>query len=177
MDVAGDSPLKGQRFTVISVLAHVGRGAHNDVVIVEESVSDSHAKLQRREGVWYVTDVGSTNGTYLGGRRISAEERLAQDADLRFGAVPVVFRAYETEHHTEPRGGTRQMSVDAIKRPPLAAAPASATPAPAAPVAHARPRPAPPPSTPAPRSGVRWWTWAAVLAAIAAAAAFAIRMR
>jgi pSer/pThr/pTyr-binding forkhead associated (FHA) protein len=165
LEVVGTSPMKGQTFSVISVLANVGRGPHNDIVIVEESVSDSHAKLQRRDGVWYVTDLGSTNGTYIGGRRISAEERLPTDADLRFGGVPLVFHATVVEHVTEPKVGTRMIQVEEIKR---------ASPAPAAP----RPRPAaPPPPVPAPKSaGVPWWAWAAAAAVVGGAAFFALRM-
>src|SRR5579862_1828043 len=111
LEVVGSSPMKGQTFSVISVLANVGRGPHNDIVIVEESVSDSHAKLQRRDGVWFVTDLGSTNGTYIGGRRIAAEEKLPTDADIRFGGVPLVFRAQVVEHVTEPKVGTRMLNI------------------------------------------------------------------
>jgi len=169
LEVVGTSPMKGQTFSIASVLAHVGRGPHNDIVIVEESVSDSHAKLQRREGMWYVTDLGSTNGTYIGGRRIAAEEKLATDADIRFGGVPLVFRALVTEHVTEPKGGTRQLNVDAIKR---------AAPPPAAPVAAPapRPRPAAPPPV-AKRAGVPWWAWLVVIIVVGGAAFFAMRMR
>jgi pSer/pThr/pTyr-binding forkhead associated (FHA) protein len=159
--------MKGQTFSIVSVLAHVGRGPHNDIVIVEESVSDSHAKLQRREGTWYVTDLGSTNGTYIGGRRIAAEEKLATDADIRFGGVPLVFRSLVTEHVTEPKGGTRQLSIDAVKRA-----------APAAPVAAPAPRPRPAAPPPAPkRAGVPWWAWLVVIIVVGGAAFFAMRMR
>jgi pSer/pThr/pTyr-binding forkhead associated (FHA) protein len=169
LEVVGTSPLKGQTFSIVSVLAHVGRGPHNDIVIVEESVSDSHAKLQRREGMWYVTDLGSTNGTYIGGRRIAAEEKLATDADIRFGGVPFVFRALVTEHVTEPKGGTRQLNVDAIKRAAPPPAPVAAAPAP-------RPRPAAPPPA-AKRAGVPWWAWLVVIVVVGGAAFFAMRMR
>jgi pSer/pThr/pTyr-binding forkhead associated (FHA) protein len=162
LEVVGTSPMKGQTFSVVSVLANLGRGPHNDIVIVEESVSDSHAKLQRRDGVWYVTDLGSTNGTYIGGRRIAAEEKLPTDADIRFGGVSLVFRAQIVEHVTEPKVGTRMLNVEEVKR---AAAP---PPAP-------RQRPAPPPPPPK-RAGVPWWAWVAVLVIIGAAAFFAVRV-
>src|SRR5581483_5295119 len=167
LEVVGTSPMKGQTFSVISVLANIGRGPHNDIVIVEESVSDSHAKLQRRDGVWYLTDLGSTNGTYIGGRRISAEEKLPTDADLRFGGVPLMFHATVVEHVTEPKIGTRMLPVEEVKR--------AAPPAPAA--APPRPRPAAPPPPPPKRAGVPWWAWAAAAAVVGGAAFFAMRMR
>jgi pSer/pThr/pTyr-binding forkhead associated (FHA) protein len=168
--VGGSSGVpKGRIFPVTSVLAHVGRGSHNDVVIFEESVSDSHAKLQRREGVWYVSDLGSTNGTYVNGRRITAEERLAPDTDLRFGGVKLVFHVSATEPTTEPKALTRQFGVPDTRRP--VGAPAAGT-APAAP----RPRPREQYTAPAPveteRGGVPWWAWLIALLAIGGAGAY-----
>jgi pSer/pThr/pTyr-binding forkhead associated (FHA) protein len=95
---------------VTTVIAHLGRGEHNDIVIAEESISDSHAKLQRRDGVWYVTDLRSTNGTYVGGRRIDAEERLDHMADLRLGGVKLTFAVTPSEASTGPRGATREFA-------------------------------------------------------------------
>ena len=45
-------------------VANIGRGDYNDVVIADPSVSTMHAKLQRRDAVWVLTDLGSTNGTF-----------------------------------------------------------------------------------------------------------------
>jgi pSer/pThr/pTyr-binding forkhead associated (FHA) protein len=110
LEVIGGGLLRGQRYPVTTVIAHLGRGEHNDIVIAEESVSDSHAKLQRRDGVWYVTDLRSTNGTYVGGRRIDAEERLDHMADLRLGGVKLTFAVTPSEAPTEPRGATREFA-------------------------------------------------------------------
>lgn len=110
LEVIGGGLLRGQRYSVTTVLAHLGRGEHNDIVIAEESVSDSHAKLQRRDGVWYVTDLRSTNGTYVGGKRIDAEERLDNMADLRLGGVKLTFAVTPSEAPTEPRGATREFA-------------------------------------------------------------------
>ncbi len=116
--------LKGEIYPVKSILAHLGRGEHNDVIVPEESISDSHAKLQRRDGVWYVTDVGSTNGTYVAGRRIAAEERLGQTAEIRLGGVKLSFEAVVTEPATGPRGATRELAGAALPEPPRRAPPA-----------------------------------------------------
>jgi predicted component of type VI protein secretion system len=110
LEVIGGGLLRGQRYAVTTVIAHLGRGEHNDIVIAEESVSDSHAKLQRRDGVWYVTDLRSTNGTYVGGRRIDAEERLDHSADLRLGGVKLTFAVTPSEAPAEPRGATREFA-------------------------------------------------------------------
>ena len=132
LDVLNEGLLKGQRFEIRHPLAHVGRGDHNDVVITEESVSDSHAKLQKREGRWFVSDVGSTNGTYVAGRRLESEQELTAGADLRFGGVKVRFQPLADR--AEEGKGTRVIAganLEAAKRAAPAPAP-TRRPAPAA---------------------------------------------
>ncbi|HEY0003587.1 MAG TPA: FHA domain-containing protein [Pyrinomonadaceae bacterium] len=73
----------------------VGRGTDNDLHIADESVSKIHAALLvNREGTLLVTDTGSTNGTYINGRRIAyGEARQIQEGDVvGFGDVEVRFR-------------------------------------------------------------------------------------
>lgn len=93
LEVINEGPAKGQRFDLTTPLSHIGRGTHNDVPIPDESVSDLHAKVQLREDGWYVVDMGSTNGTYVGGERVSGEARLHPNVDLRFGGMKFLFRA------------------------------------------------------------------------------------
>lgn len=51
----------------------VGRSKKNSNLHLEfEGVSRVHAKLQYRDGVLYVTDLGSTNGTYVNGSRLES---------------------------------------------------------------------------------------------------------
>lgn len=51
----------------------VGRSRKNsNLHLGFEGVSRVHAKLQYRDGVLYVTDLGSTNGTYINGRRLES---------------------------------------------------------------------------------------------------------
>jgi pSer/pThr/pTyr-binding forkhead associated (FHA) protein len=88
-------------------------------VLPDESVSDSHAKLQKREAGWFVVDMGSTNGTYVGGRRVETEQKLEASHDLRFGGVKAVFRTAEREVAVDDVKGTRAFSMPrgAMTRP------------------------------------------------------------
>lgn len=92
LEVLNEGPDKGRRFELGAPLSHVGRGDHNDVPIHDESVSESHAKIQRREDAWYIVDMDSTNGTYLAGSRVYGEAKLSSGADVRFGGVKMLFR-------------------------------------------------------------------------------------
>lgn len=92
LEVMNEGPTKGHRFELTTPLSHVGRGAHNDVPIPDDSVSDLHAKLQLRDDGWYVVDMGSTNGTYVGGERVDGEAKLIGNVDVRFGGIKFAFR-------------------------------------------------------------------------------------
>jgi pSer/pThr/pTyr-binding forkhead associated (FHA) protein len=92
LEVINEGPMKGRMFELYTPLSNVGRGAHNDVAIADDSISDSHAKIVRKEGHWFVMDQGSTNGTYVGGRRVQGEQQLVGAPDVRFGNVKLTFR-------------------------------------------------------------------------------------
>src|SRR5262249_57071102 len=74
---------------------NVGRAADNELSLNDASVSKIHAALlMTGEGTLLVADTGSTNGTYINGRRISyGESRLIQNADVvGFADVTLRFR-------------------------------------------------------------------------------------
>ena len=52
----------------------------------DTEVSNRHAVIQKKDGVWTVRDLGSINGTYLNGTRISEEQPLNDGDLLRLGA-------------------------------------------------------------------------------------------
>lgn len=150
---------KGERVPIRSLVVNVGRADYNDLVLPDPSVSTVHAKLQRREGFWIISDQGSTNGTFVDDERVTDEAVLTAGASLRFGEVKVLFDPADAVPTTTGRPTTEMV-------PPVSAEPA------APPVAPSPRRPAPRPSIqpPVPPSSGRWVVWVLVLAAIAAAA-------
>jgi pSer/pThr/pTyr-binding forkhead associated (FHA) protein len=105
LEVVNEGATKGTIYSIRAPLAHIGRGQHNDVIIPDDSVSDSHAKMLRRDSAWFVVDMESTNGTYVAGRRVSGEQPLGTTAAVRFGGVKVIFRS--APEHVDADGGTR----------------------------------------------------------------------
>src|SRR2546428_9998647 len=99
--------LKGQRLSVKTPVVNIGRADYNDLVLPDESVSTTHAKLQRREGVWILVDLDSTNGTFIDGDQIKGEAPLAPGATVRFGDVSVVFERTDDRSAVAKGGGTR----------------------------------------------------------------------
>lgn len=69
----------------------VGRSSSCDIVIEDAGVSRRHAEIGREAGRFYVADLGSTNGTYVNGRKVSRQ--LLADGDLvSFGKVAARFK-------------------------------------------------------------------------------------
>jgi predicted component of type VI protein secretion system len=50
----------------------IGREAFNDIVLYDPEVSRNHALIKFHEGRYVIEDLGSTNGTFINGRRITA---------------------------------------------------------------------------------------------------------
>ena len=118
LEIINEGPMKGRKFEIFSALTNIGRGAHNDIVISDESLSGSHAKILKRDGAWWVVDQGSTNGTYVGGRRVQGEQQLTGAPDVRFGGIKVIFRPAAASLE-DTGGGTRAIaafSVDAARK-------------------------------------------------------------
>ncbi len=138
--------LKGQRLVVKTPVANIGRADYNDLVIPDESVSTSHAKLQRREGIWVLVDLDSTNGTFVDGERVQGETPLSPGVTVRFGDISLVFEPTDDAAGIAKGGGTRMLEVMKPGAPPPRPAPAPA-PAPA-PKPAAKPAAAPVPALP-----------------------------
>jgi hypothetical protein len=85
---------EGDELTLNSSALLLGRGSDNDVNLArDEYASSKHARVEpRRDGVW-VEDVGSTNGTYLNGIRLTQAKRLAPGDVVRIGETEL---RYET---------------------------------------------------------------------------------
>jgi len=102
--------LKGQRLFVKVPIVNIGRAEYNDMQIPDDSVSSQHAKLTRREGVWVLTDLGSTNGTMVDGERIEGDIPLAPGAFVRFGDVQLIFEPTDDDADINAPKATRTMS-------------------------------------------------------------------
>jgi hypothetical protein len=70
----------------------IGRGAQNDVALDDDDfASATHARVEpRRDGVW-VEDIGSTNGTFVNGVRLSRARKLVPGDLVRVGETDLRF--------------------------------------------------------------------------------------
>jgi len=71
----------------------IGRDPNNDVVLDDDTVSSEHAAIEVRDGRYWLEDLRSTNGTHLGGQRLTDGESLPLKGGdhVRFADVDLMF--------------------------------------------------------------------------------------
>ncbi|TFH64431.1 MAG: GGDEF domain-containing protein [Candidatus Zixiibacteriota bacterium] len=80
MLVALHGPLLGRTFTIEQAVLTIGRSSQCDIQIEDDKVSRKHAEINLRDGLVWLTDLQSTNGSYVNSKRVS--EIPLNDGDL-----------------------------------------------------------------------------------------------
>jgi len=65
-------------------------GRQGTLPIRDEHASAHHCLFQAAHGLWYVEDLGSTNGTFVNGRRVITAQRLKKGDKVRIGHTTVI---------------------------------------------------------------------------------------
>jgi DNA-binding NtrC family response regulator len=89
----------------------VGKGPDNDVVLGDPFVSTRHLRIEPRAGRWYLSDLGSTNGTLLGGSRVERAE-LPFGLPLQLGDTELVLEPPVASEGARPSVFERMVSRD-----------------------------------------------------------------
>lgn len=116
----------------------IGRDASNVIAINDPEVSRKHAKLILQNAAYVIQDLGSTNGTFINGQRITTPQEVKPGDTITLGENIVLM--YETAfdpNATVVSSAQAQMTVAPVRKPVPIPAPALS------PV----PTPIPPPST------------------------------
>ena len=82
-------PLKDDRTTI-------GRGLQTDVRINDEGISRTHAVVEAASGVYYLSDAGSTNGTFANGEKVDRHP-LREGDRIQIGASSVLKFTYHDD--------------------------------------------------------------------------------
>lgn len=89
-----NGPDKDQVFNITTMRVKLGRAGGEEMEAIDrfgfrdaaKEVSRNHAAISRREGVFYLEDTGSMNGTFLNDQRLSAEAPLRPGDTIRLGS-------------------------------------------------------------------------------------------
>jgi pSer/pThr/pTyr-binding forkhead associated (FHA) protein len=87
-----DGPNAGQVVPLTNGPLLLGRGTDAALRLDDDYVSTRHARIATNGEQWFVEDLGSTNGTYLGSQRVTAPTPIAIGTPVRLGKTVVELR-------------------------------------------------------------------------------------
>jgi serine phosphatase RsbU (regulator of sigma subunit) len=89
--VVRNGPESGREFPLSADRAVIGRDPDLDVCLRSQAISRRHAQISCVHGDYFVEDLGSTNGTFLNGKRVERRMLLAAKDRLRVGEYNLEF--------------------------------------------------------------------------------------
>jgi pSer/pThr/pTyr-binding forkhead associated (FHA) protein len=88
-----EGPLRGTTIALDQQSVLIGRSPESTLVLDDDYASGRHARIYPEDGVWYVEDLGSTNGTFAGSQRVTGGPlKLDVGATLRIGTTVLELR-------------------------------------------------------------------------------------
>ena len=88
--VGRSSVVADRRWVVSHALVTIGREPEREIYLPDESVSRLHAQIVRQRDGYFITDLRSSNGTFLNGQQLTAPALLTPGALLRIGEVELL---------------------------------------------------------------------------------------
>ncbi len=84
--------LTGTRIGLTGAPVLIGRANDSTLVLEDDYASTRHARISLQDGMWVVEDLGSTNGTYLGQRKLDGPVPMELGVPLRIGKTVLELR-------------------------------------------------------------------------------------
>jgi hypothetical protein len=157
--VQRSGPAPGKIYSLTKNEIYMGRDITNDIVINDPEISRKHARLTLQTGGYLLEDLGSTNGTFVDGQRITGSHTMAPGEAIMLGDN--VSLAYEVSDY-DPEA-TMAVSQEEMPVPPAPSpVPYESVPQPAPMTTGPISAPPPPPADPTeqPASNTRTWVLA-----------------
>jgi hypothetical protein len=88
--VASAGPTKGKTFKVAAGGATIGRLPEHEVYIPDERLSREHARVDYKDGRYWLQDLGSMNGTALNGTLVTEQQALQSGDTIELGSSKLV---------------------------------------------------------------------------------------
>jgi pSer/pThr/pTyr-binding forkhead associated (FHA) protein len=87
-----DGPSAGQSAALDDLPLLVGRGPDAAIRLDDDYVSTRHARIGSSNGTFYVEDLGSTNGTYIGSQRLTSATAVQLGTQVRVGKTTLELK-------------------------------------------------------------------------------------
>ncbi len=150
--VMRSGPIPGSSFYLEKSEVTLGRDLANDIPVPDQEISRRHARFVSRADGVYIEDLGSTNGTFLNGVRLSSPQRL-NNGDLITLAEATVM-SFEWPDQAKTPTYSAYPAVESVPEPAPAVGQAVYQPA-QKPVPQQPPAPAP---TPEHKASTPWYS-------------------
>ena len=82
----------GEQISLDEAPLLIGRGSDAQIRLDDDYVSTRHARIAASGDHWFVEDLGSTNGTYIGSQRLSQPTTLQLGSQVRIGKTTLELR-------------------------------------------------------------------------------------
>jgi pSer/pThr/pTyr-binding forkhead associated (FHA) protein len=92
-----DRDQPARRLDVAKPALVIGRSQDSDLVVDHNTVSRQHATIKLEGERFYLYDMGSTNGTFVGEERIREPVMLEDGMTVRFGEKAFIFKVIDLE--------------------------------------------------------------------------------
>src|SRR4051794_26555948 len=90
--VVTEGSLRGTTLTLSQAPVLIGRAPECTLELDDDSASGRHPRLFPQDGAWVAEDLGSTNGTFLGGARLTEPTRIEAGVPVRVGRTVLELR-------------------------------------------------------------------------------------
>ncbi|WP_026556412.1 FHA domain-containing protein FhaB/FipA [Arthrobacter sp. 35W] len=90
--VVTEGPLAGTTIELAASPVLLGRAQEATLVLEDDYASGRHARLFPQGTRWFIEDLGSTNGTYLGGTQLTRALPVELGAPIRIGKTVIELR-------------------------------------------------------------------------------------
>ena len=84
--------IEGQRYSLNAPSIVLGRSSEADIHIDDTGVSRRHLEIRTANGVTSAVDLGSTNGSYVNGQKVSGSTELTDGSTITMGRTKIIFR-------------------------------------------------------------------------------------
>ncbi|MBA4103790.1 MAG: DUF2662 domain-containing protein, partial [Arthrobacter sp.] len=84
--------IDGQRYSLNAPSIVLGRSSDADIHVEDTGVSRRHLEIRTANGVTSAVDMGSTNGSYVNGQKVSGSTELTDGSTITMGRTRIIFR-------------------------------------------------------------------------------------
>ncbi|MDX1960958.1 MAG: FHA domain-containing protein [Leptospiraceae bacterium] len=90
-----EGPHPGRQFSVNKEEIIIGSSPSSDLILLDKTISATHAKIKKISGDYYIYDLASSRGIFVNGKKILKPRQLNDFDEIRLGRALLIFRGRE----------------------------------------------------------------------------------